>query len=96
MRECGILGVEGIGGGFSDITTLVSDCRYRDCSHTNEPGCAVLEAVNSGVIGQEHYENYLKLGKESDFHQMSYAERRKKDRDFGRFIKSAKKDLDDD
>jgi ribosome biogenesis GTPase len=96
MRECGILGVEGIGGGFSDITTLVSDCRYRDCSHTNEPGCAVLEAVNSGVIGQEHYESYLKLGKESDFHQMSYAERRKKDRDFGRFIKSAKKDLDDD
>lgn len=97
MREFGILGAEGgIGGSFSDITALVFGCRYRDCSHTNEPGCAVLEAVNSGVISQEHYENYLKLREESEFYQMSYAERRKKDRDFGRFIKSAKKDLEDD
>ena len=97
MRELGILGAEGgIGGSFSDITALASGCRYRDCSHTNEPGCAVLEAVNSGEIDRDHYENYLKLREESEFYQMSYAERRKKDRDFGRFIKSAKKDLDDD
>jgi ribosome biogenesis GTPase len=97
MREFGILGAEGgIGDSFSDITALVLGCRYRDCSHTNEPGCAVLEAVKSGVISQEHYENYLKLREESGFYQMSYAERRKKDRDFGRFIKSAKKDLNDD
>ena len=97
MRELGILGAEGgIGGSFSDITALASGCRYRDCSHTNEPGCAVLEAVNSGEIDRDHYENYLKLREESEFYQMSYAERRKKDRDFGRFIKSAKKDLGDD
>jgi ribosome biogenesis GTPase len=96
MREFGIFGAEGgIGSSYSDITALSSICRYRDCSHTGEPGCAVLEAVHSGEISQEHFENYLKLREESKFYQMSYAEKRKKDRDFGRYIKSAKKDLKD-
>jgi len=94
MREFGIMGAEdGIGSSYSDITALSSGCRYRDCSHTGEPGCAVLEAVRSGEISQEHFENYLKLRKESEFYRMSYAEKRKKDRDFGKFIKSVKKDL---
>ena len=97
MREFGIFGAEGgIGSSYSDITALSSGCRYRDCSHTGEPGCAVLEAVHSGEISREHFENYLKLREESEFYQMSYAEKRKKDRDFGRYIKSAKKDLKDD
>lgn len=97
MRELGILGAEGgIGGSFADITSLASSCRYRDCTHASEPGCAVLEAMKSGGISQDHYENYMKLREESDFYRMSYAERRRKDRDFGRFIKSAKKDLRDE
>jgi ribosome biogenesis GTPase len=94
MREFGILGAEsGIGGSFSDIIGFASDCRYRNCSHTGEPGCAVLEALNSGALSQEHYDNYIKLRGESEFYEMSTVEKRKKDRDFGRFIKSAKKDL---
>jgi len=94
MREFGILGAEsGIGGSFSDIIGFASSCRYRNCGHTSEPGCAVLEAVNSGEISQEHYDNYIKLREESEFYQMSYFEKRKKDRNFGRYIKSAKKDL---
>jgi ribosome biogenesis GTPase len=97
MREFGVLDAEGgIRSRFADITALVPGCRYRDCRHTNEPGCAVLDAVKGGAISQEHYESYVKLRGESEFYQMSYAERRKKDRAFGRFIKSAKKDLDDD
>jgi ribosome biogenesis GTPase len=96
MREFGIFVAEGgIGSSYSDITALSSSCRYRDCSHTGEPGCAVLHAVQSGEINQEHFDNYLQLGEESEFYQMSYAEKRKKDRDFGRYIKSAKKDLKD-
>ena len=83
----------GMESSYSDITALSSDCRYRDCGHTGEPGCAVLDAVRSGKISREHLENYVKLRKESEFHQMSYAEKRKKDRNFGRFIKSAKKNL---
>jgi ribosome biogenesis GTPase len=97
MREFGILGARGgIGGSFSDITSLASSCRYRDCTHTNEPSCAVLEAVKSGEISQEHYDNYIKLTEESEFYQASYAERRKRDRDFGRYIRWAKKDLKDE
>ncbi|MEJ2719882.1 MAG: ribosome small subunit-dependent GTPase A [bacterium] len=96
MREFGILDAEdGIGSSYSDITAFSSGCRYRDCSHTSEPGCAVLEAVRSGKISQEHFDNYLKLRKESEFNRMSYVEKRKKDRDFGRFIKSAKKHMKD-
>ena len=94
MREFGILGADiGIGGSHSDIDLYSSECRFRDCTHTGEPGCAVLEAMQSGKISREHFENYLKLREESEFYQMSYAEKRKKDRDFGKFLKSAKKDL---
>ena len=96
MREFGVFVAEGgIGSSYSDITALSSSCRYRDCSHTDEPGCAVLEAVLSGEITQEHFQNYRQLRKESEFYQMSYAGKRKKDRDFGRYIKSAKKDIKD-
>ena len=80
--------------GYSDIVTLASQCRFRDCTHTKEPGCAVLEALNSGRIGAGHYENFVKLGNESEHHQMSHAQRRKKDRDFGHFKESVKKDLE--
>jgi ribosome biogenesis GTPase len=45
------------------------------------------------VLSQEHCDNYLKLRGESEFYQMTYFEKRKKDRDFGKYIKSAKKDL---
>jgi len=94
MREFGILDAgDGIDASFSDIAALASGCRYRDCTHTTEPRCAVLEAVKSGEISQEHYDNYKKLKAESDFYQMSQAEKRRKDRDFGRYIKSVKKDL---
>lgn len=97
MREFGILGaVSGIESSYCDITALASACRYRDCSHMGEPGCAVLEAVNSGKLSREQYENYLKIRGESEFYDMSYAQKWKKDRDFGRFLKSAKKDFRDE
>ncbi len=95
MREFGVVGAEdGIEESFADIIARVEHCRFRDCTHTNEPGCAVLQALESGEIDSQHYENFLKLRHESEYHQMSYVEKRKKDKDFGRFIKSAKKDLD--
>jgi ribosome biogenesis GTPase / thiamine phosphate phosphatase len=95
MREFGILGTEtGIEDSFADVIAIAGRCHFRDCTHTNEPGCAVLLALDSGELDKEHHENYLKLKRESEHHQMSYAERRKKDKDFGRFIRSVKKDLD--
>lgn len=94
MRELGVLGTEvGIEASYSDIVALSSQCHFRDCTHTSEPGCAVLQAMASGMIDADHYDNFLKLRSESEHYQASYAERRKKDREFGRFLKSAKKDL---
>ena len=94
MREFGLLGAESsIGNTYSDISVLASGCRYQDCSHTSEPDCAVLEAVRAGEISQEYLDSFIKLKEETAFNDMSYAEKRKKDRDFGRHLKSAKKDL---
>jgi ribosome biogenesis GTPase len=96
MREFGILGAEdGIASSYAEITALSGRCRYQDCSHTGEPGCAVRAAVDANEISQEALDSFLKLKEESAFNDMSYAEKRKKDRDFGRFIKSAKKDFRD-
>ena len=97
MREFGVLGAEGgIDASYSDIVALSSQCHFRDCTHTNEPGCAVLKALETGEIAAGHYQNFVKLKSESEYYQMSAAEKRKKDKDFGRFIKSAKKDLEQD
>ena len=97
MREFGVFGAEdGIEASYSDILALASQCRFRDCTHSNEPGCAVLNALKRGEIDAEHYENFIKLRRESEHYFLSYAEKRKKDREFGRFIKSAKKELEDE
>lgn len=97
MREIGVLVAEGgVDESYADIVALSSRCRFSDCLHTTEPGCAVLKALAAGEIDAKHYENFRKLRSESEFYQMSYAEKRKKDKDFGKFIKSVKKDLDDD
>lgn len=50
---------------FREIAPLVADCAFSDCSHTNEPGCAVLEAVDRGLIHPERYDSYLRLRDEA-------------------------------
>jgi ribosome biogenesis GTPase / thiamine phosphate phosphatase len=96
MRELGLLGAsEGVSKGFEDIIQLSEQCRYANCSHTQEPNCAVLTAVTNGKLTEERYSSYMKLKKESEYHDMSYVDKRKKDRAFGRFIKSAKKQMKD-
>lgn len=93
MREFGILGAEeGMGDNFAAIHALASKCKYGDCSHSNEPGCVVLRALEEGSLDQAHYQNFIKLRSEAEFHDLSYLEKRKKDKAFGRYIKSAKKD----
>ena len=95
MRELGLLGAtEGVDQSFEDILLLSTNCRYTDCSHTREPGCAILTAVADGELNEERYRNYLKLKKESDYYAMSYVDKRKKDKAFGRFVKSALKQMD--
>jgi ribosome biogenesis GTPase len=92
MRELGMLGVgEGLDETFADIGELAKNCRFTDCGHSSEPGCAVRAAIERHDLSEERLQVYLKLQKESAFHDLSYVERRKKDRDFGRFVHSAMK-----
>jgi ribosome biogenesis GTPase len=94
MRELGLLGVsEGVNQSFQEVLRLSLNCRYPNCGHTQEPGCAVRAAVISGVLNEDRYSSYMKLKKESEYHELSYLDKRKKDRAFGRFIKSAKKQM---
>jgi len=92
MRELGLLGVgDEIEEGFVDVQALSEKCRFADCTHANEPGCAVREAIERGELNTEHFQNYLKLKKESDFHELSYADKRQKDRAFGKLVRSVSK-----
>ena len=92
MRELGMLGVsEGLDDAFSDIGELASKCRFADCGHASEPGCAVRAAIEQHDLTEERLQDYLKLRKEAAFNDLSYVERRKKDRDFGRFVHSVMK-----
>jgi len=92
MRELGILTAgEGLDDSFADIAELASRCRFADCSHGNEPGCAIRDAIESGALNAAHYQSYLKLRAESDFNEMSYLDKRKKDKAFGKMVKSVLK-----
>ena len=57
-------GDAGLGETFADVESLAAECRFNDCSHTSEPGCAVLAAVASGVLPQERFDSWRKLQKE--------------------------------
>jgi ribosome biogenesis GTPase len=93
MRELGTIGVDtGLGKTFSDIVNLAQNCRFKNCTHMDEPGCAVTGAVKSGELPAKRYQNYIKIRKESKFHEMSYLERRNKDKKFGKMYKSVMKD----
>lgn len=91
MRELGNIGVSaGIKETFGEIFELAKHCRFKDCTHTEEPGCSVIHAVKAGELSEKRYQNYLKVRKESEFHEMSYLERRRKDKSFGKMCKEVK------
>jgi ribosome biogenesis GTPase len=92
MRELAIIGADaGIDDSFSDIAALSAGCRFNDCDHTDEAGCAVQAAIENGTLSSERLESYLKLVKESEYYQMSYVEKRQKDKQFGKFVRSVMK-----
>lgn len=94
MREVGVAEAgEGVQNVFGDITALSAGCKYADCTHTHEPGCAVLEELSAGRLDREQYQNYLNLKKESEYYGLNKLQKKQKDRRFGKFLKSAKKDI---
>ena len=89
MREVGIADA---GGGlettFEAIVSLSQQCRFQDCTHIHESGCAILEAVENEEVDRVSYENFMKLEREKEHFESSVAERRKKDKEFGKMVKN--------
>jgi ribosome biogenesis GTPase len=55
---------EGIAAAFDDVEALAAQCRFNDCSHGDEPGCAIREAIKEGTLDKERYESWEKLQRE--------------------------------
>lgn len=66
MREMGLESAD-LSKTFADIDELATKCKYNDCSHESEPGCAVQKAINEGAISVERLQSYEKLKKESGY-----------------------------
>jgi ribosome biogenesis GTPase len=94
IREVGMTDeISGVNNIFDEIATLSKNCQFTDCSHISEPGCSVLFALASGELDKEKYSNYINLKKEIGYYEMTGLEKREKDRQFGKFIKNAKKEI---
>ncbi len=92
MREIGITDTsEGLEITFDEITNLSHNCKFNDCSHTNEKGCAILKALENGELDDASYSNFQKMEREKAFFNSSLEERKKKDKGLGKLIKNVVK-----
>ena len=92
MRELKVLDIESsIGAVFDDIEQRARDCRFADCEHDGEPGCAVATAIDAGEIDARRLQSYRKLQRENTQASATQAEKRAKGRDFARLVKEAKR-----
>lgn len=80
---------DGIEEVFDEIVSLSENCKFKDCTHLSEPGCAVLSAMKAGKLDEGKYSNYIKLRKEAEYFNITELEKRRKDRKFGKFIKKS-------
>ncbi|WP_224491135.1 ribosome small subunit-dependent GTPase A [Robertkochia flava] len=88
MREIGITDASGaLEVTFDGIQELAANCRFRDCTHTSEQGCAVLAAVDNGDLSAASYDNFLKMQREKQHFEATVAEKRKRDKEFGKMVK---------
>lgn len=92
MRELQLTdAAEGIDNVFSDIKSLAAECRFKDCQHQSEPGCAIQGAIERGEIDEARLGRWRKLIAEEAFNSASLAERRNKDKALGKIIREVKK-----
>jgi ribosome biogenesis GTPase len=94
IRELGLwLDADGVNAAYSDLDEFAAHCRFRDCRHEAEPGCAVRAAVDAGKIAQERLDGYLKLRREAESHELrrSTHEVRAHERRFSRLVRNMKK-----
>jgi ribosome biogenesis GTPase len=88
MRELQLADAEsGIDDVFAEIAALAGTCRFADCRHENEPGCAVQAAIAAGVLDAERLARYRKLTAEDARNSEAVHTRRARERQFGRLVK---------
>ena len=84
MRELGMTdNTEGIKTTFQEIFELSLKCKFPDCKHINETGCAAIEALNNGTIDKDSLDNFIKIQSEQLRFQTTLVEKHKKDKAFG-------------
>lgn len=92
MRELQMTDAQdGIAGLFADLDNLAQSCRFRDCRHESEPGCAVTRAIEAGKIDPARVARWQKLAREEAFNSASLAERKASDRALSRLVRQVKK-----
>lgn len=93
MRELKLSGEEDFAdGGFDDIEALAGQCRFSDCGHSNEPGCAVNAAIERGELDASRYAHYCKLRDERDAAATTLAQRRAEEREVAKSFQKRGKD----
>lgn len=93
MRELQLIDVKaGLDDVFADIVALAQTCRFSDCRHESEPGCAVRQAIEAGSLDAARAKRWRKLAAEEAYNAESLADRRARDRAFGKMVKRIMKD----
>lgn len=96
MRELQLTQCEaGVAATFSDVEALAQNCKFSDCQHASEPGCAVTSAIETGHLDERRLTNYLKLMREQAMNSASLAKRRAGDKNLGRYYKKVQKQATD-
>jgi ribosome biogenesis GTPase len=91
MRELAMWdNLDGVADVFSEIEAAAQRCRFRDCSHTHEPGCAILAGLEDGTLDPGRVGNYLKMHSEAD-HTTRMAEKRRRSMEIAKFSREMKK-----
>lgn len=89
MRELQIVDCDdGVTATFSDIASLAEQCRFGDCRHDSEPGCAVREAIGRGELQERRLSSFQKLQREQAFNSATMAEKRAREKSFGKMVKA--------
>jgi ribosome biogenesis GTPase len=81
-------GDEGVVATFADIALLAEQCRFGNCQHDREPGCAVQDSIARGELEARRLSSYQKLLREQAFNSATLAEKRARDKNFGKMIKA--------
>jgi ribosome biogenesis GTPase len=93
MRELQLVDVgDALDDVFAEIAALALQCRFADCAHESEPDCAVRGAIEQGLLDAGRLQRYRKLQSEDRRNTESIAERRSRDKNFGKMIKSVLSD----